>query len=131
MKALTVSSEGSRVLKVGTGGLESLALPADLSADRPPGCCATANETRRRTTEQQSQKRCIVPFLRADPNSQRRPKQSSFIFIFHYTPVLAAMGKRRPEPKAFGEIFSPGAACWRLYSARSTMRITRCTSARS
>ena len=38
--------------------------------------------------------------------------------------IFAAMGKRRPEPKALGEILSPGAACWRLYSAPSTMRMT-------
>ena len=46
-------------------------------------------------------------------------------------PVLAAMGKRRPEPKALREILSPGAACWRLYSAPSTIRITLRTSIRS
>src|SRR5262249_15664230 len=34
--------------------------------------------------------------------------------------VLCAIGTRRPLPNAFIETFRPGAACFRLYSARST-----------
>ena len=35
------------------------------------------------------------------------------------------IGTRRSRPKAFGCSFSPGGACRRLYSARSTSRATR------
>src|SRR5262245_39919380 len=45
--------------------------------------------------------------------------------------ALAAIGKRLPYPNALGEIFIPGAACWRLYSLRSTMRMTLFTISRS
>jgi hypothetical protein len=45
MKAFTVSSEGSRVLKVGTGGGVSFDLEDDF-------CWATANETSNRVREQ-------------------------------------------------------------------------------
>src|SRR5438552_3963236 len=45
--------------------------------------------------------------------------------------ALAAIGKRLPYPNALAEIFIPGAACWRLYSLRSTMRTTRRTKAMS
>ncbi len=31
------------------------------------------------------------------------------------------MGKRRPTPNALVVTFKPGAACWRLYSLRSTL----------
>src|SRR5713101_605676 len=55
MKALTVSSEGNRVLKVGTGGLASFVLDNGFS-------CATPNKTSRRTTEQQKAKRCMSSF---------------------------------------------------------------------
>ncbi len=34
---------------------------------------------------------------------------------------LCAMGNRRPMPKAFDVTLKPGAACWRLYSLRSTL----------
>ena len=40
-----------------------------------------------------------------------------------------AIGMRRPLPKAFVETFSPGAACCRLYSARSICRAIPATSA--
>src|SRR5439155_815360 len=41
------------------------------------------------------------------------------------------IGSRRSRPKALIDILVPGAACRRLYSARSTMRSTRSTSAGS
>ena len=41
------------------------------------------------------------------------------------------MGMRRPLPKAREETFSPGAACWRLYSLRYTIRATSSTVDRS
>ena len=41
------------------------------------------------------------------------------------------IGRRRSRPKFFGVIFGPGGYCRRLYSARSTSRITRSTSAGS
>src|SRR5438105_3122692 len=37
------------------------------------------------------------------------------------------MGRRRSRPKAFGVILTPGGACLRLYSARSTRPTTLCT----
>ena len=37
------------------------------------------------------------------------------------------MGMRRPMPKALEVIFSPGAACRRLYSFRSMARMTHRT----
>ncbi len=40
------------------------------------------------------------------------------------------IGSRRSRPKFFAEIFGPGGYCRRLYSARSTSRITRSTSGR-
>src|ERR1700680_4998682 len=55
MKALTVSSEGNRVLKVGTGGLESFALDDVLS-------CATTSDASMRTNQQQNAKRCMSSF---------------------------------------------------------------------
>src|SRR6266478_2172753 len=55
MKALTVSSEGSLVLKVGTGGLDSFGLGDVLS-------CATTNDTSRRTNQQQNAKRRMKSF---------------------------------------------------------------------
>ena len=39
------------------------------------------------------------------------------------------MGRRRSRPKFFWLIFGPGGYCRRLYSAASTMRTTRSTSA--
>src|SRR5579883_471953 len=43
---------------------------------------------------------------------------------------LCAIGKRRPTPNAFGVIRRPGAACWRLYSLRSTLRMISRTRSR-
>ena len=43
---------------------------------------------------------------------------------FFHSVNLCAMGKRRPMPNAFVVTFRPGAACWRLYSFRSTL--TQC-----
>src|SRR6185295_10555582 len=70
--------------------------------------------------------------LRADVFKNRRNDSTKWSgadrrWVLTYTSSLAAMGNRRPYPKAFAEILRPGAACWRLYSARSTMRITRRT----
>ena len=48
-----------------------------------------------------------------------------------YSSNLAAMGMRRPMPKALEVIFRPGAACRRLYSFLSMVRITHCTVAGS
>ncbi len=105
------------MLKLGIGGAESLDLGEVF-------CCATANEASKPMSEQKNknEERRMTSFLKPD---------SCSAVAHSHTPVLAAIGKRRPEPKAFGEIFNPGAACWRLYSARSTIRITFCTSARS
>jgi hypothetical protein len=44
---------------------------------------------------------------------------------------LCAMGIRRPTPNALVVTFNPGAACWRLYSLRSTLLTISCTRARS
>jgi hypothetical protein len=41
------------------------------------------------------------------------------------------MGSRRSRPKFFWVIFGPGGYCRRLYSAASTIRTTRSTSAGS
>ena len=46
---------------------------------------------------------CVVSFNSAVPHSGSIQ-----------TSCFAAMGKRRPTPKAFSEILIPGAACWRL-----------------
>ena len=43
----------------------------------------------------------------------------------------AAMGKRRPTPNAFDVIFSPGAACRRLYSLSVILRTMSSTTSRS
>ena len=55
MKALTVSSEGSRVLKVGTGGGVSFDLAEDF-------CWAAANENSNQTNEQHSNERRMSTF---------------------------------------------------------------------
>jgi hypothetical protein len=55
MKAFTVSSEGSRVLKAGTGRGASFDLAEDF-------CWATANETSNHTREQHSNKRRMRSF---------------------------------------------------------------------
>ena len=47
---------------------------------------------------------------------QKRGKQGWF-----HSVNLWAMGKRRPMPNALVVTFRPGAACWRLYSLRSTL----------
>src|SRR5579872_865170 len=41
---------------------------------------------------------------------------------------LWAIGKRRPMPNALVVTFRPGAACWRLYSLRSTLLMMSRTS---
>src|ERR1700683_850209 len=41
-----------------------------------------------------------------------------------YTCTFTAMGNLRPMPKDLEVTFSTGAACWRLYSERSTRRTT-------
>ena len=43
-------------------------------------------------------------------------------------PPALVIGSRRSRPNALSEIFGPGGYCRRLYSARSTSRITRSTS---
>src|SRR5437773_1406512 len=129
MKALTVSSEGNLVLKVGAGAPDCFAAE-DFS-------WAIPSIDSRRTSEQQKARRCMTSFpknqfcktssvTRLQDLNQRHRRRTGVSAPHRYEPVLAAMGKRRPEPKAFGEIFSPGAACWRLYSARSTIWITFC-----
>src|ERR1700722_1835762 len=67
MKALTVSSEGSRVLKLGIGGAESLDLGAVF-------CCATANEVSKLTSEQKNknEERRMTSFLKPDSCSGSR-----------------------------------------------------------
>lgn len=45
-----------------------------------------------------------------------------------YTCTLTAMGNLRPIPNDLRVTFSTGAACWRLYSDRSTSRTTCWTS---
>jgi hypothetical protein len=55
MKAFTVSSDGRRVLKVGTGGRASFDFGAAF-------CCATLNETIITTSEQQSNERRMSSF---------------------------------------------------------------------
>src|SRR6202049_1657137 len=47
---------------------------------------------------------------------QQENEQNQFHSVY-----LWAIGKRRPMPKALVVTFSPGAACWRLYSLRSTL----------
>jgi hypothetical protein len=46
---------------------------------------------------------------------------------WYYSSNFAAMGMRRPMPKALEVIFRPGAAWRRLYSLLSMVRITHCT----
>ena len=56
-----------------------------------------------------------------------RERGSSPVYL---TPSsTCAIGMRRPLPNAFVETFSPGAACCRLYSARSICRAMPATSA--
>ena len=50
--------------------------------------------------------------------------------VLAYTCTLTAMGNLRPMPNDFEVTFSTGAACWRLYSERSTRRTTCWTSSR-
>ena len=57
--------------------------------------------------------------LRAHARDDGRPAYPRQRFV---------IGSRRSRPNAFGEIFTPGGAWRRLYSARSTMRMTRLTS---
>ena len=45
----------------------------------------------------------------------------------YHARYLLAIGSRRSRPNAFGVIFTPGGACLRLYSLRSTICATRAT----
>src|ERR1035438_2059467 len=56
----------------------------------------------------------------------QRPGEQ-FVGGAHWLTYFCTMGIRRPTPNASGVIFSPGAACFRLYSFRSTFRITSLT----
>jgi hypothetical protein len=58
MNAFTVSSEGSRVLKLGTG--------AGASLDLEDFCWATESETSKQTREQQSNERRMSSFRERD-----------------------------------------------------------------
>ena len=49
----------------------------------------------------------------------------SGVELSRYTSGVAAMGNLLPYPNALADILIPGAARCRLYSLRSTMRITR------
>ena len=59
------------------------------------------------------------PPVRPHPRDDRRAA---------YPRQRLVIGSRRSRPNAFGEIFTPGGAWRRLYSARSTIRMTRFTS---
>src|SRR5262249_4654033 len=67
-----------------------------------------------------------APCATADtlPRVERRIRAIILSFFIGQISDFWAMGKRRPKPKALGVIFNPGAACWRLYSLRSIMRMT-------
>ena len=54
-------------------------------------------------------------------NHERDAQRYLFIFEYSYSEYRCAMGKRRPMPNALVVTFNPGAACWRLYSLRSTL----------
>src|SRR5579883_668348 len=50
-------------------------------------------------------------------------------FMEPHSEYRCAIGKRRPMPNALVVTFNPGAACWRLYSFRSTLQTMSFTSA--
>ncbi len=52
---------------------------------------------------------------------QGRARQRGERTEYLHSKNLWAMGNRRPIPKALVVTFRPGAACWRLYSFRSTL----------
>src|SRR6185312_14086528 len=61
--------------------------------------------------------------IKSERAESGRQKQTEF-----HPENLCAIGIRRPTPKALVVTFNPGAACWRLYSLRSTLLTISCTS---
>ena len=108
--ALTVSTLGVVAVKylgliAGNGSLGA-ATAAGAACATPAAACPWAPN--------------VHPAIATKPANQKRFTKS-LQNPLRYRSILTAIGKRRPLPNDFFVTFSTGAACCRLYSARSTI----------
>ena len=89
------------------------------------GTCAPTGLIRQPVDNRKLPSACLADVFapgglrRSEPqrtNISERDRDISF-----HSENLWAIGKRRPMPNALVVTFRPGAACWRLYSLRSTL----------
>jgi hypothetical protein len=104
-------------VRVGTSA--QARVPDATRAGLKPG--ATLAMTGLKTRARGIPRRCAPRNDNEDPQGPARRDQGTNFW---------AMGKGRPKPKAREVIFSPGAACLRLYSLRSTLRVISRTRSR-